>query len=432
LRGLQALSSSVDRHTVTEPPSQHGGAAAYIRRLLDGSSPNGAPPEAFGGYQDLIEVLQQAHATGGLPAVRESWNGLVRRHPELAPLVAADHTTSGGWTVFTLREAYQLRPPLVYVVEGLFPLPSVSIVYGPPGALKSLLLADLMICVAAGLPWLQPLPDTSGTAPPKRTQQVPGLWADFDNGVRRSHERFEALARARGLQDTTPMAYVSMPSPWLDAGKPDTMQALTDCIHAQAAKLVIIDNLSAVKGDADENSAEMGTVMSHFRRLAEDTQAAVILIHHQRKDSGLTTRAGDRLRGHSSIEAAIDLALLVERDAHADALTLQSTKVRGMDIPPFGAVFRYEHRPDTTELATARFFGLPVKDTVSDRAIEKAVLEAVKGKPLMNKTQLIDTVKEAFSDVGINRIGGIIDRLGSQQKVTTKLGRRGAKCYEVP
>jgi AAA domain len=418
---------------VTEtPPHHHVRAATYIRALLDGSPPNGVPSEAFGEYRDLIEVLQLAYTAGAMPAVRDAWADLVRRRPELAALVSEDHTTRAGWGVFTLREAYQPRPPLVYVVEGLFPLPSVSIVYGPPGALKSLLLADLMVCVAAGLPWLPPLPHTSGTAPPKHTQQVPGLWADFDNGVRRTHERFGALARARRLEETTPIAYVSMPSPWLDAGKLDTLRVFAECIHAQAAKLVIIDNLSAVKGHADENSAEMGMVMGHLRRLAEDTQAAMILIHHQRKDSGPTTRAGDRLRGHSSIEAAIDLALLVEREAHDDALTLQSTKVRGMDVPPFGAVFSYEHILGTTELATARFFGRPVKDRVSDRAIQEAVIEAVKTTPLINKAQLVNTVKAVFSDVGINRIGGIIDRLESQKKIKTTLGARGAKRYKVP
>jgi AAA domain-containing protein len=417
---------------LTEALPHHIGAAIYIRSLLDGSPPNGASPEAFGDYRDLIDVLQQVHAAGGLLGVRDAWAGVVRRRPDLAALVSEDHPTSAGWRVFTLTEAYHPRPPLVYVVEGLFPLPSLSIVYGPPGVLKSLLLADLMVCVAAGLPWLEPLPQTSGTAPPKPTQQAPGFWADFDNGIRRTHERFAALARARHLPDTTPLTYVSMPSPWLDAGKADTMRLFAECIHAQVAKLVIVDNLSAVKGEAEENSAEMGAVMAAFRRLAEDAEAAVILIHHPRKESGPTPRAGDRLRGHSAIEAAIDLALLVERDAHADTLTLQSTKVRGMDVPPFGALFSYEHHPGTTELATARFFGRPVQDTVSDRAIEQAIIEMVKAHPLINKTELGTKVKAGFPEIGMNRIGAVVERLAQQKKLKSKPGDRGAKRYEVP
>ena len=96
LGGLQALPSSVDRHAVTETPPHHVGAATYIRVLLDGSPPNGTPPEAFGEYRDLIEVLQQAHAAGGMPAVRDAWAGVVRRRPELAALVSEDYPTTAG------------------------------------------------------------------------------------------------------------------------------------------------------------------------------------------------------------------------------------------------------------------------------------------------------------------------------------------------
>jgi hypothetical protein len=47
-----------------------------------------------------------------------------------------------------------------------------------------------------------------------------------------------------------------MPSPWLDAGRPDGMETLRECIEVTGATLVIIDNLSMVKGAADENSSE--------------------------------------------------------------------------------------------------------------------------------------------------------------------------------
>jgi hypothetical protein len=62
-------------------------AAAYIRGLLDGAVPNGAPPEAFDEYRDLIDLLVTAHGHGGTPKVREVWNDCVRRHPELAEVI---------------------------------------------------------------------------------------------------------------------------------------------------------------------------------------------------------------------------------------------------------------------------------------------------------------------------------------------------------
>jgi hypothetical protein len=197
--------------------SNQTAAAAYNRGLLDGAVPNGAPPEAFDEYHDIIVLLVTAHGHGGTAQVRAVWNECFRRHPELAEVIsadqpaAADEAPSDPWTLFTLADAHQPRPPLIYVVDGLFPLPSLSIVYGGPGTIKSLLLADLAVCVAAGLPWLPPLPHALGRA--KRTHQGGVLWCDFDKEPRTTHERLEALGRARDFVPDIPLSYVSMPSP---------------------------------------------------------------------------------------------------------------------------------------------------------------------------------------------------------------------------
>jgi hypothetical protein len=95
----------------------------------------------------------------------------VRRHPELAELISADQPLPQtkrlrSVAAFHLGRRLQDPSPLIYVVEGLFPLPSLSIVYGAPGTIKSLLMADLAICAAAGLPWLPPLPHLLGVRRP--------------------------------------------------------------------------------------------------------------------------------------------------------------------------------------------------------------------------------------------------------------------------
>jgi AAA domain len=406
-------------------------AIEYIRALLSGSPPNGAPPEAFGDDADLIRLLHEAHAGGGTALLRRAFDDYLRRHPEQVERFSGDGTKAHGWQVYTLADAYRPRPPQTYVVADLFLLPSLSIVYGAPGTLKSLLLADMALCVAAGLPWLPPLRHTSGTG--RQTQPVPVLWCDFDNGPRLTHERIEALARARNIPETISFSYVSMPSPWLDAGMSLGLglRPLLECIEARAAKLMILDNLLMIKGGADENSAQMGTVMANLRRLSEQTGGAFIAIHHQRKDMGTTSRAGDRIRGHSSIEAALDLALLVEREYHSESLTLRSTKERSLTVPPFGAMFTYTHRAGTKELATARFYGLEVQDTVSDRAIEKAVLEAVRASPRIIQKDLIAHVQADLPDLSRRRIRGVIAYLERQKRLKSAAGERRSTHYEV-
>lgn len=78
-----------------------------------------------------------------------------------APEYRQEETGDPGlWTgqIYTLEEAFKPRPKRQYIVTGLIPLPSLTIVYGPPGGFKTFVVADLAICVAAGLPWLAPLP----------------------------------------------------------------------------------------------------------------------------------------------------------------------------------------------------------------------------------------------------------------------------------
>jgi hypothetical protein len=190
-------------------------------------------------------------------------------------------------------------------------------------------------------------------------------------------------------------------------------------------KLVLVDNLGVVSGDADENSGDMVAVMSEFRQLAEETGAAVVLVHHQRKGTGYAGRAGDSLRGHSSIEASLDLALMVEREELSDTVTIKATKVRGEDVLPFTAVFTYERRPDG-ELESAQFFGIAAEDNRSGEAIEREIMVALLGCSL-NKTELTKAVKEVLKDVGINRIRDRIDRLSATGKLVVSNGKNNTE-----
>lgn len=132
-----------------------------------------------------------------------------------------------------------------------------------------------------------------------------------------------------------------------------------------------------------------------------------------------------------SIEASLDLALLVEREEHSDSVQLKSTKVRGPDVLPFGALFTYAHKTGTNELAEARFWGVPIEDLVSDAAIDRAVIEILDGET-MNKTALTKAVKESLPDVGTNRIRNRIDWLFAAGTIVMEPGSRGSKQYHLP
>ncbi len=336
------------------------------------------------------------------------------------------------WQPFTLATAYETRPPVEFIVAGMFALPSLNIVYGAPGTLKSFILADMMTCAAMGETWLPAAPWINGNAAAGyHTRKSPVMWADFDNGRRRTHDRFAALGRARNLPADIDLIYYSMPSPWLDASDKVSIGNLALRMMRYDTKLLIVDNLGTVTGDAEENSGEMVQVMSQFRQLAEETGAAVVLVHHQRKSNGTVGRAGENLRGHSSIEASLDLALLVEREEYSDTIAIKATKTRGEDVLPFSATFTYNQDPDTKELKTAKFYGIATEDTKSTSAIENVIRENLTGQR-MNKTALQKAVKEDLPDIGVNRIRDVIDRMAGTGKIKTETGKNNTeKVYTL-
>jgi len=124
--------------------------------------------------------------------------------------------------------------------------------------------------------------------------------------------------------------------------------------------------------------------VSGLREIAEITGAAVVVIHHATKAE--KERLGNTLRGHSSIEGAVDLALLI-REEGQEIITVQSTKSRDLPVEPFKALWSYDE--DSGELLSARFFGLGKVTGANLRVqLREAILKVVEEKPGLNQTKL--------------------------------------------
>jgi hypothetical protein len=332
------------------------------------------------------------------------------------------------WQPLTMGDVYQPLDPIRYVVNELFEYGSLNILYGPPGTLKSFIMQDLAACVVIGEAWLPPAPWGTGNGQAIATTQTGALWLDFDMGARRTLERYAALGRHYEIPQDAPLKIYSMPIPPLNAADSVHIELLAS--RASGYGLIVIDNLRTVSGGVDENSSEMSEVMFNLRWLAELTGAAVVVIHHERKSGGFSGRAGDALRGHSSIEAAIDLALKVEREPYSDLITVKSTKTRGLEVLPFSCAFTYEKAPDGS-LNTAAFYGVESEDNQSNHAIEREILAVLENNP-MNQTSLGEAVHNKLTDVGKNRIIDQIRRLEANNKLTVTAGKRNAKIYSLP
>ena len=235
---------------------------------------------------------------------------------------------------------------------------------------------------------------------------------DADNGADRTERRLAALAKGHAIGPDAPLELVSFPSPAFVASDPASVSLVVRAVRDRAARLVVVDNLAAVSGGADENSAQMQSVMGGLRRLAEEAGCGVIVVHHRTKTE--RTRAGDAVRGWSGIEGALDLALQSIREPGSDVITLRSTKTRDVPVSPFSALFTWE-QDAAGELERCRFYGLGKPESDALSKVEQAELCIASDIPAAgaNQTELVDLVK-ASTGVGRNTtleaIGNLVRR----------------------
>ena len=329
------------------------------------------------------------------------------------------------WMFRTLVEAREPRPPTEYIIDKFLETHSLNIIYGAPGSLKSMIALDMALAVAGGQAWMP------GLFPGGQGASVTGsavIWIDMDNGQRRTDQRVDAMSKRRRLPNSAPFYYISMPTPSLIAHDVESMALLHDEIYALDARLVVIDNLGLVTGTVEENSAEMAQVMKNFRWIAERTGAALLLLHHQRKGGAAGSRAGDALRGHSSIEASLDLALHVVREAQTNQISVRSTKTRGVDVPNVVADFFYEHVPGTNDLDDAWFTAIEVRK--SEFLLKQTIISCAEGFKIgvpKNKLRemVYDDLDGQFSHAKIRaEIEHLIEVTG---ELTLAEGKQGAK-----
>jgi hypothetical protein len=335
-----------------------------------------------------------------------------------------------NWQSFDLADAYKERPPIEFIVGNIFPLPSLSIVYGSPGSFKSFLLADLACCIAGGKEWLPPFGDPLGMG--QSVSQGGAIWIDFDNGQLRTLDRFKALGSTMQLPEDVPLKIYSMPVPVFDARDQIQVIELQVMIAIHGAKLVIIDNLAMISGNADENSADMAEIFNNLRQISEITRTAIVVIHHPRKGSQTQGREGDRLRGHSSIEAAIDLALYMKRSGNDPMVDIKPTKARDSLVEPFSARFDFEV-DQNDQLTKARFCSITGSLDNQTVKVMDAIWEVLAGGEL-NQGDLIEDVKNLHEEtdgdsVGMNRIRKAIKIMHDQGFLQMNKGKNNASLF---
>jgi len=191
------------------------------------------------------------------------------------------------------RTAIMAIHPIQWRVKGLLPTTGIAAIFGPSGSGKSFLTKDLGASIALGQNWFG-----------HRTSacDVTYVMLEGEGGLRSRVEAWEAH-NGKSL----PPGFCALAQPFrLTEGQ--DVEDLAAVLPKGG--VVIVDTLNRAAPGMDENSSQdMGRILAGMKRLQEVTSGLVLVVHHTGKD------ASKGLRGHSSLPAALDGAIEVERTA---------------------------------------------------------------------------------------------------------------------
>jgi hypothetical protein len=274
------------------------GGPAYLTALLN-QVPSSLHAESYG--RIVFEMAKRRQMLTEANALATRAYDFKTPLPELAAY------TRPRYTLRSAEDALTPRPPLDWIVGKLISRGSVNIFYGEPGAKKTYSLLSMAVCVACGKPWLE-----------FETTSCKVLIIDEESGENRLSIRIAHALRGELAEGDIPLQYISLAQFKLD--DKNDQYLFHALVEETGAELVIIDALADIMTGDENSKQETQPVLNALRIVAEETNAAIIVIHHANKLGGY--------RGTSAIKASVDLLTLITSEDGKDYINFKSEKNR--------------------------------------------------------------------------------------------------------
>jgi len=285
-------------------------------------------------------------------------------------------------------------PPQEWRITRVLPAAGLGVLYGKSGAGKSFLALDMAAAIAEGVPWFG-----------YRVKQAPVVYVALEGeaGIR---YRIEAWKIHTGRKLPTGMQFVLEP---FGLTIDEHIAGLAAVIPNGA--VVFIDTLNRAAPGADENSSkDMGIIIAGATALQDRIGGAVVLIHHSGKDGA------KGMRGHSSLPAAADCSICVDRKAGFRSWRLEKAK-DGEDgaSHPFGLeriiLGKDEFGEEITSCAV-----------VPDLGAQSQVIQNTPMAQGKNQSKALEIIRAMFSP-SIMHTAGVASQLSPTGKTALPLER---------
>lgn len=195
-----------------------------------------------------------------------------------------------------------------WVIKSILPSRGIATLYGASGSGKSFLLIAMMACLAEGEAWF-------GNIVPK-ARRVVAVILEGEAGIK---NRIAAWEASTGGMYPPSVRFVFGRFSLLS--QDDVMTLIGAIDEVGGADVVVIDTLNRAMPGGDENSSrDMSLMLESVKELQSLLESLVILVHHTGKDES------KGMRGHSSLQGAIDVGIRVGRVDGQRQWTLDKNK----------------------------------------------------------------------------------------------------------
>ena len=208
----------------------------------------------------MVQSVVEAKPDLEIPMVRADW-------PLLADLVedhVFDRDQLSAWAQYAGTQEY--------VIDGLVPAPSITLMTGDSGEGKSALAYQEAICVAHGVPYLG-----------RNVKQGPVMIFDGENGVIQGNQLLEQLSKHLKVEScaSPQWKYWNLNAMADDYGTPG--HTFEDYIRKLKPTLVVLDPIYSFYKDIEKDQPSATAAFTKMRKLMKETGCAIIGICHKRK-----------------------------------------------------------------------------------------------------------------------------------------------------
>jgi RecA/RadA recombinase len=204
------------------------------------------------------------------------------------------------------------------LIAGIIGSEQFGMVYGESGSGKSFLTFDMVAHYALGREWMGHKVKGGGVL--YIAAEGRGGWAN----------RVEAFCRHHGIDEEqrtmTPFAFILESINLGRHGNGDVAAVIDAAKRAEdrfqkTVDVIVIDTMARATPGSNENDAgDMGAFVGNMDAIRRGTKASPLIVHHSGKNAAMGAR------GHSSLRAAVDAELEIERAKSGRVMRIRKSR----------------------------------------------------------------------------------------------------------